>query len=279
MYRITPVRKMLTYNALLDTKGTAERTARIVLERIQSTNARAINYHYKRMFVSLRNDILDLDDIPDMIDLTAIVMNYNNLQRNILTDAYSRMADSVLPMVSDTDLLKSSVRSICRKADDTVDTELYKLRIMDYINTQVGIHITRIDNTTLKNIQLIMARTSTTQEFQDAIKVYFRNDAPNRAYTIARTESHNAAMTSADTSVRVTQSNRQKSKTWTVTHANTRSTHMAMDGVSVNMDELFRVPRKDGGTDLMMYPGDSSHGAGAGNIVNCHCYLKYRYID
>ena len=162
---------------------------------------------------------------------------------------------------------------------DTDNTELYKLRILDYIATQTGIHITRINNTTLADIQAIMARTATTQAFQDAIKTYFRNDAPNRAYTIARTESHNAVMTSADESVRVTQSERKKSKTWRATYANTRSTHMMMNGTTIPMDDLFQVPRTDGGTDYMMYPGDSSHGAGAGNIVNCRCYVAYRYID
>lgn len=271
---------MPTYNVLLDRKGTADRRAEIALERVQNANARTINYHYKQMFSRLRNDFLELSSIPDSMELAEIVLKYDDLQKRILIDAYERTSDAILPLLTDADILKSSPISMSAKATyDTDNTELYKLRILDYIATQTGIHIARIDNTTLADIQAIMARTATTQAFQDAIKIYFRNDAPNRAYTIARTESHNAVMTSADESVRVTQSERKKSKTWRVTYANTRSTHMMMNGTTIPMDDLFQVPRTDGGTDYMMYPGDSSHGAGAGNIVNCRCYVAYRYID
>lgn len=47
---------------------------------------------------------------------------------------------------------------------------------------------------------------------------------------------------------------------------NTRDSHLAMDGVVVDMDEPFHL---EGG--LMMYPHDGSLGASAGEIINCAC--------
>ena len=36
-------------------------------------------------------------------------------------------------------------------------------------------------------------------------------------------------------------------------------------------DEMFQVPNRHGGTDLMMWPGDRAHGAGPENYINCRC--------
>ena len=68
-------------------------------------------------------------------------------------------------------------------------------------------------------------------------------------------------------------------KTWRTTgRLNVRRTHEMMDGVTIPDTELFRVPSPSGGIDLMAYPGDASHGASAGNLVNCHCvcFRSYR---
>ena len=56
-------------------------------------------------------------------------------------------------------------------------------------------------------------------------------------------------------------------KTWAVSGlGNTRDSHLAMDGIEVDADELFRLE-----DCLMMYPHDSSFGAPAGEIINCAC--------
>lgn len=47
---------------------------------------------------------------------------------------------------------------------------------------------------------------------------------------------------------------------------NTRDTHLAVDGVTVDQDEPFRV-----GNSLLMYPHDTSLNAEAGEIINCAC--------
>ena len=274
----------MIYNAVLDTKAATQSQVLIALERVQSSNARAINYRYKQLGAGLKRDLSALDHVPDTDELSTLVYSYDGFQQRVLQDSYARIADEVLPLITgDNALLKESHAVLERKAEDDIqpnlDTELYKLRIMDYIRRQTGVHITRIDSTTLEQVQRLMATTSTTQDFQTAIDDYFRHDWPTRSYTIARTESHSAAMTSVDTSVRLTQVDRPKRKTWRVTYVSTRSTHMAMNGVEVDDTALFEVPRADGGIDYMAYPGDSSHGAGAGNVINCRCHVGYRYAD
>ena len=58
-----------------------------------------------------------------------------------------------------------------------------------------------------------------------------------------------------------------------------RAWHKAMDGQSVPYNELFRVPKRKGGYDLMYCPGDRSHGASGENIINCRCFFTTTYLD
>lgn len=55
--------------------------------------------------------------------------------------------------------------------------------------------------------------------------------------------------------------------------ANTRDSHLVMDGVIVEDDEPFQLE-----DCLMMYPHDSSLGAPAGEIINCACDVIRRPI-
>lgn len=47
--------------------------------------------------------------------------------------------------------------------------------------------------------------------------------------------------------------------------------HAAMEGVEVGIDEPFLVPRKDGGTEALMFPGDPS--GSAGNVIEERCFM------
>ena len=52
---------------------------------------------------------------------------------------------------------------------------------------------------------------------------------------------------------------------------NTRDSHLAMDGIIVDMDDLF-----DLGDCKMMYPHDATMGAPASEIINCACDVLRR---
>ena len=62
-------------------------------------------------------------------------------------------------------------------------------------------------------------------------------------------------------------------KTWVISGNNTRPAHAAMDGVTIKEDELFNVDEEE-----MEYPRDDTHGASAGNIINCACSVIYSPI-
>lgn len=54
--------------------------------------------------------------------------------------------------------------------------------------------------------------------------------------------------------------------------ANTRDTHAAMDGQRQKQGDPFRSPSGA----MLMFPGDTSLGAGAAEIINCRCMLQKR---
>ena len=57
-------------------------------------------------------------------------------------------------------------------------------------------------------------------------------------------------------------------KQWTAAMIRTRESHLAMDGVEVDRDDLFYVGEAK---SPMRWPHDDSFGAPAGEIINCAC--------
>jgi SPP1 gp7 family putative phage head morphogenesis protein len=92
-----------------------------------------------------------------------------------------------------------------------------------------------------------------------------------RSATIARTETHNAAMAAVEAALKY-KNIKIGSKTWVaINDSRTRPSHSAVGGTTVPFDQPFSV-----GGALMMRPGDASLGAGAEEIVNCRCSILYQ---
>ncbi len=112
---------------------------------------------------------------------------------------------------------------------------------------------------------IVMEGKYTIQKAQEALRSAF-SFSKDRAITIARTEMIGGARTGqfhADD-----QSGMVIGKTWKSAHdSKTRSAHAAADGQTVRFNETFIV----GGEELM-FPGDTSHGASAKNIIQCRCF-------
>jgi len=63
----------------------------------------------------------------------------------------------------------------------------------------------------------------------------------------------------------------QPEKTWdSVGDSHVRDDHLAADGQTVPVNEPFVV-----GGEQLMFPGDTSLGASAGNVINCRCGSTY----
>ena len=94
-----------------------------------------------------------------------------------------------------------------------------------------------------------------------------------RALMIARTETHAAAVQSVDASVKSTRIEMEKE--WvSAKDERVRISHLSTNGQRVPQDQPFNV-----GGEQLMYPGDSSLGAGAGTTINCRCVVAYHPVN
>jgi hypothetical protein len=117
----------------------------------------------------------------------------------------------------------------------------------------------------------------TPTQIQRMVGAYTRNLLQARAEAIANTESLRMVSQGRDAAVRQSMqragvgTSRGK-KTWLVTSSlEPRDNHLGLVGQTVGIDEPFISPN---GTQFM-YPGDTSLGAGASEIVNCKCGIEY----
>jgi hypothetical protein len=95
----------------------------------------------------------------------------------------------------------------------------------------------------------------------------------SRARTIARTEVISAGRSGqyhADV-----QSGMVIGKKWMAAQQDrTRKGHRGADGQVVALEEPFLVANENGQLEPLLFPGDSSMGASAGNTINCRCWYK-----
>ncbi|RAZ73620.1 phage minor head protein [Planococcus halotolerans] len=95
----------------------------------------------------------------------------------------------------------------------------------------------------------------------------------NRARVIARTEMIGAARAGQNDSDR--QSGLVIGKIWrSAKQDRTRPGHRKAHDQTVAFDEPFLVENNKGEIEQMMYPGDSSLGASASNVIQCRCWYK-----
>jgi len=147
-------------------------------------------------------------------------------------------------------------------------------RMLGYLDVEAGTRIQNISQSLTDQIRTFimdgvergLGNTAIAREIFDASDDISRN----RAATIARTETHGAAMWAMDETIDEKGIPIQ-TKTWsTAGDARVRPSHAAMHGVEIPREDLFEL---DGGS--MMYPGDDSQGADEGELINCRCSVLY----
>lgn len=110
--------------------------------------------------------------------------------------------------------------------------------------------------------------------------------AETRAALITRTETH--ALSQFTSQKMAMQSNVLLKKTWnSVQDERTRTfnlfdrmdmfDHKIMNGVSIGLQDQFRVPTRTGNFEHLQFPGDPS--GSAGNTINCRCIQTYVRVD
>lgn len=115
-------------------------------------------------------------------------------------------------------------------------------------------------------------------QIERMVGAYTRNLQAARARTIAETETLKIINQAKGQAVRQLMQEtgaRRGTKTWLRTSSREpRLSHLAAVGDTVDVDEPFDV----GGVQ-MMFPGDTSLGAGPEDIVNCKCGVRYDLSD
>lgn len=170
------------------------------------------------------------------------------------------------------------------------DEETLFERILQEFMRQYGAQrITQIFEATRAQIVDLIARGYRRGETLRTIEAAIQDAVPQisrlRAHVIARTETHTAAM-HATQAVAMT-SNRPLVKRWSsVEDHRTRDfgegdgeaeefNHRSMHAQVVPVDQPYKVPKLDGTTESLMYPGDPA--GSAANVIMCRC--THAFLD
>lgn len=158
--------------------------------------------------------------------------------------------------------------------DDTRGITDFMYRMLTYLEREGGRQIQYISQNLMDAIRdRIMAGVEEGLSNQQIARDILE-EAPDftreRSAVIARTETHGAATWAMDETIDEKGIDVQTKTWWTAGDARVRDSHAAMHGVELPRDEPFEL---DGGQ--MMYPGDDSMGADAGEIINCRCSVLY----
>jgi hypothetical protein len=133
-----------------------------------------------------------------------------------------------------------------------------------------GKKITQITETTRNQVRLALSEGVAAGEGIDVIAkrldaLYLDKIIPYRSEVIARTEV--IAASNLGSRAGAKQTGLVLNHEWISTRdTRTRDFHAMADGETVPMDIPYLV-----GGEQLMFPGDTSHGASGGNIINCRC--------
>ncbi len=118
------------------------------------------------------------------------------------------------------------------------------------------------------------AAGETVSELADRLDdLYLDEIIPNRSMVIARTEVGHA--TNFAQHAMAVDADVPMVKDWmSLRDDRVRDDHAEADGQTVPIDEPFEV-----GGDQLMFPGDTSLGAGPEELINCRCSVGYRVAD
>lgn len=149
-------------------------------------------------------------------------------------------------------------------------------RIIEYLQTQLlNKAVLPIRLTTVEDIRAIMDKGTT--EGWGVDRMVYELDhtelSVQRARVIVRTESLKAQFEGKRQGAE--SSDYEVNKTWIAANDHrTRNSHRAVNDKVIRQDERFAVPKRKGGYDMMLAPGDPD--ASAENVIQCRCTVSYR---
>lgn len=169
-------------------------------------------------------------------------------------------------------LPKHLVSALSRKQDTD---DIVEDAIEDYVRTTSSRKIVGITRATRDAVREALSKGVEAGEGIDKLaaridNLYLEQIIPNRSEVIARTEVISASNAGSYEGARATGIVTRKE--WIATPDDrTRAEHAEAGGQVVDMDAPFRV-----GGEQLMWPGDTSLGASAANVIQCRCTLTYQ---
>lgn len=267
---------------------------------LQLRYERWITWHYSRILNDMRRAFVALDHIPDDLEAMTVIAGFQQRQEEVLQRMFLQIYPQATAMVMPDDALKSYRRALEVKA---LSPE--QQRILEQIQQSLGSSVSSMSSITLQ--MLMELRDTIIDEAPLRVTVSFFPEtqgtiwdglrgptgtsvhddqldrfiealessgafSPARARRIAVTETNEAVNRALAQAAQEATDGEPMVKEWSTWQDSlVRRTHRVMHGKVVDDDEMFQVPNRHGGTDLMMWPGDRAHGAGPENYINCRC--------
>lgn len=152
--------------------------------------------------------------------------------------------------------------------------DVYRQLLQTWLENEAAQRVVGILETTRQIIRQQLAEGvaagESTDQLATRLRTLYRSWYSNRAEVIARTEVVSASNLASLNAARAT--NLRLNKRWVATRdARTRSRHASAHGQIRPLDEPFAV-----GGQRLMYPGDTSLGATADNVIQCRCTQTFQ---
>lgn len=155
------------------------------------------------------------------------------------------------------------------------DQAMFDMMMADYTRVYTAEKIKQITKGTQTEISRIvrmgMLENLTYEEIGTQIERTGITSARTRAHIISRTECHNAVSAGSFETAKLSTVIRMKD--WLFINDDRVRDNEDFDHTTVKRVEMEQAFSVSG--EQMMFPGDSSLGASAGNIIMCRCYMNY----
>lgn len=224
--------------------------------------------HIKKFYRLINATILkDLQPLINQIELGNISPNFE-VEINVY-DAVNELYKTVGSQFAK--ITRAEFRKVVGKK--SIEDDTYMFIMDDYFDNEVASLIVNVDDVIKNQIKsLIFDSIDNGLSIDDMKKLLtkqIKGIAKKRALVIARTETIKAS--NMGSLVGAEESGVDFNKEW-ITHfdSRTRTSHIVADGQIVHKSKPFIV---DG--EKLEAPGDTSHGASAGNVIQCRCAIGY----
>lgn len=234
---------------------------------------------YLALFRRIRKELIALGT-PTEEDIVRLEVFYTNQRQTILTRFYESLYPEAAGLLMDDDTAKGNTPPALE-----IKARL-NIGILAWIRETVGNHLRIIDGNTppLEDVRRMAWQADGNpkkfKQLMDDSNLWSNTGIEVRARRVAVTETTAGINNSMAKTSELLARGRKRVKTWhTSGMRNTRQAHEDVNGVTIPAEDFFELRDTYGGVAYLKYPGDNSLHADPALIINCRCFVTYRYAD